>query len=250
MARLRQLPAPGTETVMRANGYVGIIITGVVKRVVLPGTGVSVPGYAVVFDAIRSTTGEAELRRFLAELGVRDEQFDMFTASSGEATFVPPGARLRVVEAGAAAVSRIADASRLLLEELSQAERAVWNGKERRRVERLAIRAEVSFLREDDQRVCTNARLTSVSRSGGFVQTADQLPALRSRVTVILPIPGTAPGIEVRLSGRVVRHWEQQVEGLPGFGFVISQVDEGQHLGVFRVQLRRYGARHKATHYR
>lgn len=264
-SRQRGLPSPGAEVVLRPGGHLGIIVTGVVGRVVAPGTGNAVPGYSVIFDKVRSTVGDEALERFLAELGVSADRAQQLTQAEDAALPTPPTRLLAVPPGGfpgRPTVQEIltpdesgggpfVEASRMLLQELAQAERRLWSGVERRRVERMTTRADVSWQVEavDVERL-SGARLRSISRSGAFLETAAGLPPLRSRVSVVLPIPGAPAGVTVRLVGRVIRHWDPDVDGVPGFAIAITQVDEGQHLGLFRIQLRRYAARRRATHFR
>ncbi len=231
---------PGAAVRVAPQGY-DVVITAIVRRTQQADASfVRLPGVALEFHIIRAASDVA-LRRFISDVGGSLDALPG-TTQSGDTLFLD-GRPLRLSGPMGAIGANHPHRSEALPEVLRRSRRHVWRGAERRVAPRYEISQDLTFQ-------CANlphlGRLLNLSRTGFFVGTPHTVPPAGTLLELEVAVPNAPTGVTLRLRGRVIRQNDPFTEGLPGFGAIITGVDERSRVGAFRLLLRRLAVLHES----
>lgn len=232
--------APGAAVRVVPQGY-DIVVTAVVRRTQQADASfVRLPGVALEFRIIRAGS-DAALQRFIRDLGGSLDALPG-TTRSGDTLFLD-GRPLRMSGPIGIAAPNPDYKSEALPEVLRRSRRHVWRGAERRVAPRYELTQDLTFHCGSLPHL---GRLLNLSRTGFFVGTPHTVPPAGTLLELDLAVPNAPSGVTLRLRGRVIRQHDPFTEGLPGFGAVITGVDERARVGAFRLLLRRLAVLHES----
>ncbi len=220
------------------------IEASVIRTVHKPSFLHGVRGIGIAFTRVTSEDGAAVLHKWLATVSSPDRLPSLspkiMEHASGDVSYCPSvNARVLPLSVHSARISP----TRSVPDELKTYEKtvhAIRQGHNRRRFSRqpcsLAVRWTVDEL--------PNAgTLLNASRSGVFIQTDHELPAIGTTLAIEFRMMDRQVESKIRLVGRVRRHWKPGVEGLPGYGLKITRVEEHGRTGSYWMFLRRMSGR-------
>ncbi len=221
----------------------------VIRNVAQPSSLQRIPGIAVEFEGIACEQGLGPLRHFLMHVVGCHEliawEYSSASVSGGPALFRPPppageprGQSARNVHAERLSPDRCVPEETQAIEDLL---RDRLTPVDRRRQRRYPVHIDVTWFLDED--VPHSGRVLSVSQTGLFVQTDHALPAVGTRVLVRFPVDESPFHTVLKISGPIRRHWDPDLEALPGFGMGITTVDAAGRPGVFRFYLSRLAKR-------
>ena len=107
---------------------------------------------------------------------------------------------------------------------------------ERRRADRVALALDTEWTSGPGG--SSSGIILNLSSRGLFMATEDDLPALGESLKLKFAVEHAQSPQTVTIEGTVKRLWDPAVEGVPGVGVRIEQVDEGARPGVLRMFLR------------